>query len=280
MTLAAFQSRAPEPGRLARRLSAAAMRIARRHPLETSLFAGLGTMLASAYLVFALLPPLERAAVPAPAVAAWIDVPKPLPMFSFSAPEFGKAAAAYAMRRHSTGGGREDALTFGNFGEPGAYLRIVVHQIGAEGAGSSTLFVEGARRAAEAGLALDSLGAPTALQTRFGQAELAGAKLAAPGQAAAREGCSLFRFSADDPAIRVSGLVCGPEGVAYTRRQAACLIGGLDLAAASEDDALQKFFARSELARDAACANPRARASAQPAKSPARQKPVRAAMQR
>ena len=277
MTLIALHPGGPEIARLASTIAAAAGRAARRHRLEVALFSGLGAMLGVIYLVLAIAPPAERtAAAPAPA-PAWVETAKPLPVYSFAAPEFAHAVASYGMRRHSTGGGREDVLTFGVFTGADAYLRIVVHRVGGEGAPNQTLFVESARRAAEAGLALDGLGRATAVLTRFGQAEWAEARIAAPGQAAAREGCAVFRFAADEPALQVFGAACGPDGVAFTRRQMACLIGGLDLAAASDDDELQRYFARSELARDAACSGPRPHAAA----APTRPKPVaHAAMRR
>ena len=276
MSLAAFQPRRPEFGRIAREIGAAAFRRARRHRLEVSLSAGLLAMLAGAYLGFAIAPTVERAPAPPSIQPAWVEVARPLPMFSFAAPELAHLQGAYAMRRHSTGGGREDALTYGAFASPDPWLRIVVHQVGGEGAVAQTLFVETARRAAEAGLALDGLGKSGTLPTRFGEAEWAEARLAAPGQADARNGCAVFRFSAAQPDLAVFGVACGPNGTGFTRRQLSCLVGGLDLSAASEDEALQKFFARSELARDLACSGPRPRAAAAPARKPL----VKSAMQR
>lgn len=270
MSLAAFDPHAPETGSIRDWFAARLHALARRWALEISLFGGLCLMLAAAYAVFAVMPEApERPQAAPPPVAAWIDVSRPLPMFSFVGPEFSRQTSTYAMRRHSTGGGREDAITLGQVSENGPYMRLIVHQVGAEGAPAQTLFLETARRAAEAGLALDSIGAPAILPTRFGPVEFAEAKIAAAGAGKAREGCAVFRFSADQPALRVAGLACGPGGVAFPRRQMSCLIGGLDLTAASEDPDLQKFFARSELARDEACSNPRTRAAAaKPAQAP------------
>lgn len=275
MSLAVFDPRAPRAFSPRAWLSAAAARTARRYALEIALFSGLSVMLAGTYLLFALADEPERpAATPAPVAATWVDVNRPLPMFSFAAPEFARAPLAYRMRRHTAGGGREDALTLGAFADNAAWLRIVVHQVGGEGAPRQTLFVETARRAAEAGVALDSLSASSELATRFGPVEWAEAKLAVPGQAGARQGCSVFRFAANPPAVAFFGLACAPAGAVFSRRQMSCLVGGLDLAAASEDADLQKFFARSELARDEACTNSRARAAA--AAAAAKQPPVAA----
>lgn len=274
MSLAAFQPRLPPARSLARGVAGVAMRFARRRPLEVSLFGGLSALLAVAYVVSAAAPNLDRAPPAPPPAPAWVEVQRPLPIYGYAAPEFARASRAYAMRRH-TEGGREDALTIGSFADGGPFMRIVVHRVGGEGAPAQTFFLESARRAAEAGLALDSLGQPRALPTRFGEAEWAEARLAAPGQASARAGCSAFRIAPDEPSLRIFGLACAPEGAIFTKAQMSCLIGGLDLSAAGDDDVLQKFFVRAELARDKACANPHTKAAA--AKTPARAKPARAA---
>jgi hypothetical protein len=295
MALIAFDPRAPEVGRMvaaagrsvghaaimvASVAGEAALRVMRRNRLVVSLVGGLGTALGLGALLVSFNQPVQRETVaPAPA-PTWVEVVRPLPMFAFDAPEFARAPSAFAMRRHSTGGGREDILTFGSFAGPDPYLRIVVHQVGGEGAAHQTLFVETARRAAEAGLALDGLGQSGALPTRFGAAEWAEARVAARGDVAPRSGCAIFRFASVEPQMRVSGLACGPGGAPFPRKQMSCLIGRLDLSAAGEDHELQRFFARSELARDASCAPaPRAKiVNSQPA--PKARPPLRSGLQR
>lgn len=269
----------PLATRLANAIGHRILRFARRRRLEVALFGGLLTTLLGASLLLTLDPPAETEAPRVAPAPAWVDASKPLPMFAVDAPDFAPAPATYAMRRHSTGGGRQDILSFGQFADEGAYLRLVVHQIGGEGASERTLFLDTARQAADAGLALDGLGLPSALPTRFGDAEWADARLSAPGEAAARDNCAAFRFSTDKPELRVSGLACGPSGQPYNRSQLSCLIGRLDLIAAGDDGDLQKFFARSELARDAACPPSRTRGQAQAA--PARRAPaLRSSMRR
>jgi hypothetical protein len=298
MSLIAFDPRAPEISRLAgaaargagrglgfvaNAIGSAALRAARRRRLELSLFAGLAVALAGAGFFFDFEAAEPR---PAPVVSApppaWVDAARPLPMFSFDAPEFARAPSSYTMRRHSTGGGREDVMTFGSFAGPDPYLRLVVYQVGAEASPRAGLFVETARRAAEAGLALDGLSGAVSLPTRFGAAEWAEARIAAPGDAAPRAGCAVVRFSADEPQLRVFGVACGPEGTPFPRKQMSCLIGRLDLSAAGEDPDLQRFFARSELARDAACApGTRSRISGPaPAPAPKPKPALRAAIAR
>ncbi|MFV0279589.1 MAG: hypothetical protein ACK5JM_02365 [Rhodoblastus sp.] len=229
------------------------LRFARRRRLEVALVGGLAGVLALGSVISAWEEPVApEPAKPAPA-SYWMDVTRPLAMFAYDSAEFAPAPDNFTMRRHTTGGGREDILTFGNFAGEGAWLRISIHQVGEEGAADRSLFVETALHASEAGLALDKLSNAAPLPTRFGLAEWADARLAAPADGAKRENCAVFRFAETNPALRVSGLACAPGGQPYNRSQMSCLVGRLDLAAAGGDDALQKFFARSELARDAAC---------------------------
>ena len=260
MSLIAFEPRLPALGAVRDRMLTAlftlgyrALRIARRRRLEVALVGGLVGVLAVGSFISAVeAPPAPELIKPAPA-GVWMDVTRPLAMFSFDSPEFAPAPAVYAMRRHTTGGGREDILTFGDFAGDGAWLRLTIHQVGEEGAADQSLFVETARRASAAGLALDNLSNPAALPTRFGVAEWADARLSAAAGGATRENCAAFRFGESRPALRVNGLACGPAGQAYNRSQLSCLVGRIDLIAAGGDEKLQKFFARSELARDANC---------------------------
>lgn len=279
MSLIAFEPRLPDIGSARDRVLTAvfamgyrAQRLARRRRLEIALIGGLVGILVAATLVFAL----EEAPAPEPVKPApsgvWMDVSKPLAMFAYASQDYAPAPASYAMRRHTTGGGREDVLTFGAFAGEGAWLRVTIHQVGEEGAPDQSLFVETARRAGEAGLALDHLNNTAALPTRFGVAEWADARLAAPADGARRENCAAFRFAEPKASLRVTGLACGPGGQPYSRSQMSCLVGRLDLSAAGGDDELQKFFARSELARDAAC--PPSRAKNPGPAAPAKSKPA------
>ncbi len=208
-------------------------------------------------LVFSalLMSGAERLAVaeapPAPAPARWIDISRPLPMYGFEAPELARTALSYAVRRKSDDSAREDVLTFGAFADKQAFVRLTVRR-GAPEAGATFFFVEAARRAAEAGLALDRLGQPAALKTRFGDGEFAEAKLAtATGES--REGCQAFAVASGNPELRIAGLACGPDGKSFERRRLACLVGRLDLLGAGDDLDLKAFFAQAELRRDPSC---------------------------
>lgn len=222
--------------------------VARRPALAGATTTGL--ILAALLMTGAGRAPVAEAPA-APPPPRWIDISRPLPMYGLEAPEFARAAFAYAVRRKSDESAREDFLAFGAFSDRQPWLRLSARR-GAADAGAALFFVEAARRAAEAGLALDRLGQPAPLKTRFGDGEFAEARLVTAG-GASREGCLAFSVAANGPALRVTGLVCGPDGAAFDRRRLACLIGRLDLLGAGDDLELKAFFAEAELRRDPSC---------------------------
>ena len=206
MSLIAYEPRLPGLGPVRDRaltalfaLAFRALRVARRRRLEVSLIGGLIGVL----LVASVLSSIEEAPAPEPAkpapVGVWMDVARPFAMFAYDSQEFAPAPVGYAMRRHTTGGGREDILTAGSFAGDGPWLRLTIHQVGEEAASDLSLFVETARRAGEAGLALDNLSNAVALPTRFGVAEWADARLSSAPDGARRDNCAAFRFAETKP---------------------------------------------------------------------------------
>lgn len=199
------------------------------------------------------LPPaqLEQAAAPAP---AWTQINRPFQLYGLDAPEVAKLSRSYEARRHLSGGGRQDILTFGSPTRDSAYFRLVLYRLGEEEVPHAPLFVELARRAADGGLAITKSLAPVLLATRFGDAEVADVTLTAA------EGTSLlclgFRMEAKTLPWRMTGFACGgPKPL--PRLALECLFDRLDLNTAGEDRALATFFAETELRRNPACAGTR-----------------------
>ncbi|MBV9246766.1 MAG: hypothetical protein JO366_18360 [Methylobacteriaceae bacterium] len=218
-------------------------------------FAG-GASLALAMLVALLHAGVDEDGMgPAPGPTdplAWVDVARPDRLFAFSAPDLDRLAAAYEVRRQPAGDGREDLLTFGTPENPTPYTRLVVQRGSRRDGAEVPLFVELARRAAEAGLAIARAGQPQQVATRFGPFEAAEVSVAA---AAGSRPCLGFAFVSADPDIRIAGLSCG-RGSALPVSGLSCLIDGLELVA-SDDHRLEDFFADAERRRDGACPHPR-----------------------
>ncbi len=194
---------------------------------------------------------VEQAAAPAP---AWMQINRPIALYALEAPEVTKLSLSYEARRHQSGGGRQDILTYGAPKPDSAYVRLVLYRLGTEEAANAPFFVELARRAADDGLAVTKSQAPLPLSTRFGEAEVADVSLAtAEGKGLP---CLGFRMEAEGLAWHMTGFACG-GGTALPRSALQCMFDRLDLMSAGEDQALAKFFADTELRRNPACAGTR-----------------------
>jgi hypothetical protein len=217
-----------------------------------TLFCGWGlALLAEADAPLPSSPSKEQQAVPAP---AWVAINRPFQLYGLEVPEVAKLSKAYEARRHVTGGGRQDILTFGTPTPDSAYFRLVLYRLGSEEAPNTPFFVELARRAAEGDLAITKSVPPVAMPTRFGDAEVADVTLAAADGAAVP--CLGIRMEAKSLPWRITGFACGgPKPL--PRPELQCIFDRLDLNTAGEDQALSKFFADAELHRNQSCSGTR-----------------------
>jgi hypothetical protein len=193
--------------------------------------------------------PVENAVVAAP-VEHWIEIRKPVQIFSLQAPELRGLPLAYAARRHSVAGGREDTLAFGTLADGGSALRLGLFRRADEKAVSVPFYASIASQAADAGLGIERSGLPDLVVTRFGRMEVADVALSGKGRS---QSCHGFRLSLTGPALSMTGFACAPATKPMSRATLGCLIERLDLASAREDRALIDVFAASELHRNAAC---------------------------
>lgn len=185
----------------------------------------------------------------------WLDVLKPFQLFDVASPEFSSAFGVYEAQHNLVGGGRRDVVTLGAVNQNEPYLRVAFYRLGQERAPLPSLFVEMARRASGAGLAVDRVSAPSLLPTRFGAFETADvivSDAANPGEGKART-CVGFRLSTENPRFRISGFACGEKERPADRSAIACMIDRFDLVAAGDDLALRAFFARAEKDRRPEC---------------------------
>ena len=212
-------------------------------------------------------PPTE----PAPTLPPqWVDIVRPSPLFALDSPEFGKEPSLYAARRQAGGGGRRDILTFGQFdGGATPYLHLSLYQLGSETEPPATFFVEMARRAAEAALAVTRSDQPALLATRFGNFEAADVVLVRGTTQAA---CLGFRFHAETPGFDVAGFACGGAGRPLDATLLACTLDRLDLVSPGADQELGQFFATTRLGHDRSCGNRLTPARPAPQDSPRKAK--------
>ncbi len=194
-----------------------------------------------------------EAADPPPPGGVWLRVDRPIATFGFAGPDFEKLPGLYAAARHTGGGGRDDVLLFGRFDGDGPHLRLSVYRPGVEAALPASFFVDLARRASEAGLAVRRSMVATPLPTKFGPFEAAEALLAGP---AGDRACLAFRLLSEEPRLRLAGWTCGAPARPAERAALACLIDRFALLMPGDERALRSFFASAEGRRDPSCAPP------------------------
>ncbi len=196
--------------------------------------------------------PVQTARLEVAPQPQWIDIIRPIEIFSLDAAEFPKDTKIYRARRHHEGGGRQDMLGFGQLRGKDPFLRLMVYRIGSEAAPQASFYVDLARRAAAAELSIGRSLQPQVNATRFGPVEVADLDLVEKQGPATP--CLGFRSTAIDAPIKLVGFACGTAGRPLTRPGLVCVIERLDLNSAGGDPALARFFAESELKRNPVCA--------------------------
>ena len=86
---------------------------------------------------------------------AWEEVREAPPRFVLEGPDFAREPDVYSVRRNVAGGGRLDQMAFGVPHEAGPYLRLTFYRPFDEPVAGVSFWLEMARRAGEAGLALE-----------------------------------------------------------------------------------------------------------------------------
>lgn len=205
--------------------------------------------------------PQDEVAAPAPILAApvsqpqpepWTAINRPIAAYAVHAPELERLPRGYHARRH-TSRAREDVLTYGTFAGDGLHARLVMHR-DSDGAPPmvQSHFIDTARRAADAGLAVGRMAQATAVSTKFGTAEAADALLL---EGSMERACLAFRLTAGENLLRISGWLCGTQARPADRSQLVCLMDRLSLVSAADDQPLKALFAAAERRRDQACSS-------------------------
>jgi hypothetical protein len=218
-------------------------------------------LLFSSALVFSLLAlpgAQQNTPVAAPNVvkSAWIEIQKPFRLFALAAPEWSREPTSYTAQRQREGGGRRDHLTFGTFGTNQPWLHLTLYRTGSQDASLTPFFVDMARRAAPAGLAVARMGQPKALSTRLGMFEAAEFTLEAHAGAVDQgTRCLGFRL-AEAKVLQIGGFACGAPGTPIDRAGLACTLDRIDLVAAGDDAEMRAFFTGAAGEIGAACKRP------------------------
>ncbi len=188
-----------------------------------------------------LSPPRAQTAGESAAEPAGLAAAARAAVFELAAPDFVNEKKTVASRDLETGG-REDSLSLGEFAFGGPYLRLDVHQSGAEK--PSDFYLDVTRHAREAGLAVKKIHTPIPLATRLGRLESADIKLtsADPGNGPGVErACLAVRLV--NPAFEVSGVACGSAAKPIDRAALGCLLDQIDYRPSFDNKPLEQLFA-------------------------------------
>lgn len=188
----------------------------------------------------------------------WVRIARPIAMFGLESPELDRQTPAYEARRTQDGTRREDALVYGSFAEPRPHLALRLSLDQSPDLLSQPFVIAVVRDAAARGMSIQRSGAVVPLQSRFGRIETADVTLS-DGETSRT--CIAFRREAGDLPLGIGGWWCGGTARPADRQQLACLLDRLDLLSAADDRTLRAAFARTELARQPGCVQPRLSAS-------------------
>lgn len=190
--------------------------------------------------------------------------------FDLDAPEFAKEKKSFSVQRREPGGTRQDTLAFGEFENGRPYLRLDVLQTVGEKLGNSDFYLDMARHAARADLAVTRIGPPTPLTSRFGAFKSADIRVSRTGEGGAptaggERGCLAVRLLNSKLSIEIAGLACGAAGKPFDRRAMGCILDRLQYVPGGDNKALEQLFLKAELERGQGCVA--APAAPPPAKS-------------
>ncbi len=238
-----------------------AMPARRRLPLRRSRVPPIIAALVLALVGLAFVPHAARpptAATPSIPVSAslpsaWSEVSHPFLAYDLTGGPYAKLPLSYAARRDHVGGAREDLLAYGTALPGDAFLRLAFHRRGGEPVTETSAFLDAARLAAGASLAITRSGLGSRLATRFGPFDVIGVTVDGGGHTA---DCLAFRLADPEtaPVLVLTGLACGTVERPVDPVTLACTIDRLDLVSAGDDEPLRAVFAAAERRREDGCA--------------------------
>jgi hypothetical protein len=189
--------------------------------------------------------PVRPAVLVAP-TPVWQAIPDARPGYTIDIPKLKRLAQAHEARRHAEGG-REDKLVYGVFESERLYLRLVLFRGPRDPDRPASFFLDLARRAGEAGLAVVRSGRTASVETKLGALETAEVALSD----SIERPCTAFRLRPVEVGFSAHGWYCaGREEVGP---DLACFIDRLALLPAADADALKVLFAQAERRRNPSC---------------------------
>jgi hypothetical protein len=179
-----------------------------------------------------------------PARAPWIEVTRRSGAFELASPQLSGLEPVYLTRRHRSGDGRQDVVSFGTAADTArAFVQLSIYRPGSEGVVSLDSLEAVAATAANARIAAELRGTAGSVLTKFGELATVEMQVKAGGKT---RNCLAAAGRFDDPALGLVIWYCNPgeENVALARF--ACLLDRVSLASSGGSEKLIDFFAKAE----------------------------------
>jgi hypothetical protein len=233
------------------RLAAVRNHVPARHELSGSTqLAYLAVVIMSGILVKELLAPTPAVSSVSPTPdknPAWIEIARPVGSFALEAAELAGLEHQYNVRRHRTGGGRKDILTFGRPDAGKIYVRLELYRPGNEGMAEPDTLDATAALAAESGINAEIQESSGKLKTKFGLLPIVNMRV--EGSHGWRN-CIAVSGAWHDPRLGLVAWWCNEGAEMVNLGEFACVLDRTALMSAGGDERLAEFFARAELLRN------------------------------
>lgn len=238
--------RRPAPSAPAKKTSPGLLSAARRLTLSRTLAA------VSAAVLFAIAaldlvsptPAKSTVAQEPPARAPWIEITRRSGAFELASPQLAGLEPAYLTRRHRSGDGRQDVVSFGAAADTArAFVQLAVYRPGSEGAVSVDPLEAVAAAALNARIAAEFRGPAGSLLTKFGELATVEMQVRADGKT---RNCLAAAGKFDDPALGLVVWYCDAGAGIVAPGRFACLLDRLSLASSGGNGKLIDFFAKAE----------------------------------
>lgn len=181
--------------------------------------------------------------IEAPARPAWLEVDKPWPAFQLSIPGFGESDTHYAIRRHLTGGGRKDILSFGELGRTQRFISFEIYRAGDETGAFGRAVDEVRALAAEHGR-VSVMQTAMPIPSKFGRFQTFEFGIGPFSS----YNCIGFVRHFDTPRVQIGGLSCNMN-LLVDRSVISCALDRLTLMSAGSAPDMARLFAQAELKR-------------------------------
>jgi hypothetical protein len=176
----------------------------------------------------------------------WIEIPRAQGAFALNSSSLEGLDAHYVVRRHRSGGGRKDELTFGDPGGRRSYIRIVFYRPGAEGMAERDPLEAVVEVASQSSIDADLQETNRRLATKFGALPIVTMMVKS---VTGPRYCIATAAAWSDPRLGLTAWWCNEGAELVAHGDFACLLDRLALMSAGGDDRLAEFFAHAELRR-------------------------------